>query len=616
MVKIGLEIHQQLNTKKLFCDCESYLSETVLGTIKRELRAALGESGNVDIAALEEAKRKRAFTYELTENSCLVEADEEPPHKVNSDALDTALMVSILLNCVIIDEIQFMRKIVIDGSNTSGFQRTALIGKDGYIMVNGSKISISSVCLEEESARKISEKEGNVIYRLDRLGIPLIEISTDPDMTNGLQVKEVAQKIGNILRSISTVKRGLGTIRQDINISTDGSRVEVKGVSQLKLIQKIVENEIKRQQNLSLLKSELIARNFSKFELNILNVSDIFKNTESKIIKDSLKTGAKVMGFRVPFFARLLKSEKFRFGKELAEHVKVFGIKGIFHSDELPAYGITETEVDALKKVFALGPDDSFILICEKEDRAKLALTEIYERINRAIEGVVGETRGPKDDGTTEYLRPLPGKERMYPETDVPPIPVLPEKIEYIKNNLPEQYDEKVSRFLNTYKISKQEAEQIINNGQDELFCSLASVYDQYSIISRTLLSTLSELENEGLPVESISDADLISIFKALADKKFAKEAIPDILRSKVTEKKNIKEILEQLENNMYSEDKVRETIDGIIHKNRAIIKEKGENAFSTIMGIVMSEMKGKYDGKKVSLILKEELSKFARQII
>ncbi|MEM3812081.1 MAG: Glu-tRNA(Gln) amidotransferase GatDE subunit E, partial [Thermoplasmata archaeon] len=160
MVKIGLEIHQQLNTKKLFCDCESYLSETVLGTIKRELRAALGESGNVDIAALEEVKRKRVFTYELTENSCLVEADEEPPHKVNSDALDTALMVSTLLNCVIIDEIQFMRKIVIDGSNTSGFQRTALVGKDGYIMANGSKISISSVCLEEESARKISEKEG------------------------------------------------------------------------------------------------------------------------------------------------------------------------------------------------------------------------------------------------------------------------------------------------------------------------------------------------------------------------------------------------------------------------------------------------------------------------
>jgi glutamyl-tRNA(Gln) amidotransferase subunit E len=613
MVKIGLEIHQQLNTKKLFCDCESYLSETVLGSIKRELRAALGESGNIDIAALEEAKRKRVFTYELTENSCLVEADEEPPHKVNSDALDTALIVSILLNCVIIDEIQFMRKIVIDGSNTTGFQRTALVGKDGYLMANGSKISISSVCLEEESARKISEKEENVVYRLDRLGIPLIEISTGPDMTNGLQVKEVAQQIGNILRSISTVKRGLGTIRQDINISTDGSRVEVKGVSQLRLIQKIVENEIRRQQNLSLLKTELEARKFSKFELNILNVSDIFKNTESKIIRDSLKSGAKVMGFRVPCFAGLLKSEKFRFGKELAEHVKVFGIKGIFHSDELPAYGITDIELKSLNRIFELGALDAFILICEKEDRAKMALTEIYDRINRAIEGVIGETRGPKDDGTTEYLRPLPGKERMYPETDVPPIPVYPEKIELIKNNLPEQYDAKVSRFLNVYKISKQEAEQIINNGQDELFCSLASVYDQYSIISRTLLSTLSELENEGLSVESISDDDLITMFKGLAAKKFAKEAIPDILKLKVAEHKNISDIIEQLENNMYSEDKVREIINSILQKNRAVIADKGENAFSTLMGAVMSEIKGKYDGKKVSMILKEELSRFSK---
>jgi glutamyl-tRNA(Gln) amidotransferase subunit E len=361
------------------------------------------------------------------------------------------------------------------------------------------------------------------------------------------------------------------------------------------------------------LKTELEARKFSKFELNILNVSDIFKNTESKIIRDSLKSGAKVMGFRVPCFAGLLKSEKFRFGKELAEHVKVFGIKGIFHSDELPAYGITDIELKSLNRIFELGALDAFILICEKEDRAKMALTEIYDRINRAIEGVIGETRGPKDDGTTEYLRPLPGKERMYPETDVPPIPVYPEKIELIKNNLPEQYEAKVSRFLNVYKISKQEAEQIINNGQDELFCSLASVYDQYSIISRTLLSTLSELENEGLSVESISDDDLITMFKGLAAKKFAKEAIPDILKLKVAEHKNISDIIEQLENNMYSEDKVREIINSILQKNRAVIADKGENAFSTLMGAVMSEMKGKYDGKKVSVILKEELSRFSK---
>lgn len=613
MVKIGLEIHQQLNTKKLFCNCESYLSETVLGTFNRELRAALGESGNVDIAALEEIKRKRAFTYEFTENSCLVEMDEEPPHSVNIEALDTALIVSTLLNCVIIDEIQFMRKIVIDGSNTSGFQRTALVGKDGYIMANGSKISISSVCLEEESAKKISEKDGNVVYRLDRLGIPLIEISTGPDMINGMQVREVAQKIGNLLRSINTVKRGIGTIRQDINISTDGSRVEVKGVSQLKLIPKIAENEINRQKNLTSLKSELENRNFKKFELNILDVSDVFKDTESKIIKDSVKNSAKVLGFKVPNVAKLLKSERFRFGKELAEHVKVFGIRGIFHSDELPAYGITENEVHSLNKIFDLDPQDAFILICEKEDRAKLALSEVYVRINRTLEGVLGETRGPKDDGTTEYLRPLPGKERMYPETDVPPIPILQDKIEQINNNLPEQYEDKVNRFVNVYKISKQEAEQLINNGQNELFSTLAKVYDQYSIISKILLSTFAELENEGLAIESISDNDLISIFKALSDKKFAKEAIADILKLKIVENRNIYDILEQLGNNIYSEDKVRDIIREVLYKNRALIKNKGENAFSTIMGIVMNEIKGKFDGKKISLILKEELSRFRR---
>jgi len=250
--KAGLEIHQQLDSDKLFCNCPSLLRKDEPDFIvKRKLHAVAGEKGEVDVAAQYQASLNKEFIYQGYNTTCLVELDEEPPHKINKDALNTALHIALLLNCKIIPITQIMRKTVIDGSNTSGFQRTVLIARDGHIETKSGKVGINYVYLEEDAARIISRKENQETYRLDRLGIPLVEIVTAPEIKDAEHAKEVALHIGNILRSCK-VKRGIGTIRQDVNISIrEENRVEIKGMQDMKVFVKAIENEAQRQIKLS-----------------------------------------------------------------------------------------------------------------------------------------------------------------------------------------------------------------------------------------------------------------------------------------------------------------------------------------------------------------------------
>ena len=248
--RCGLEIHQQLEGKKLFCSCPTLNSDKEPDVkVERRLRAVAGETGDIDIAAEFEMSKKKKFFYESnSEDTCLVEYDEEPPHELNKEALETTINVALLLNAKIVDEIQVMRKTVIDGSNVSGFQRTALVAMGGFVESSLGMVKIQTICLEEEAAQKLGEGKDFVKYRLDRLGIPLIEIATDSSIKSPEHAKEVASHIGMVLRSIEGVKRGLGTIRQDVNISIDnGARTEIKGFQDLRSIPKVIEYEVKRQ---------------------------------------------------------------------------------------------------------------------------------------------------------------------------------------------------------------------------------------------------------------------------------------------------------------------------------------------------------------------------------
>ena len=250
-LKIGLEIHQQLEGNKLFCRCPGITNKKELPDfiIERKLRATAGELGATDIAVKYEQEKNKTFIYEAYRDcNCLVELDEEPPHSINQHALQTALEIALLLKATIIDEIHVMRKIVIDGSNISGFQRTALIAVNGQLETSKGIIHIPTICLEEEAAKKISETASTITYRLDRLGIPLIEIATSPDIKDPEHAKETASKLGMTIRTTEKVKRGLGTIRQDVNLSIKNyPRTELKGFQDLRSIPKTIEKEIEHQ---------------------------------------------------------------------------------------------------------------------------------------------------------------------------------------------------------------------------------------------------------------------------------------------------------------------------------------------------------------------------------
>jgi len=248
--KAGLEIHQQLDGKKLFCECPVRTNKKTSPDliIKRKLRAVVGEAGKKDIAALYEEQKDKTFIYEFYQDcDCLIDIDEEPPRQINQEALEAALQLALLLKAKMVPKIKVMRKIIVDGSNVSGFQRTMLIAENGKIKTSKGIVKIPTISLEEEAAKKISTNKKDITYRLDRIGVPLIEIATSPDIKNPEHAKEVAETIGMILRSIDLTKRGLGTIRQDINLSIKNSpRIEIKGFQDLKSIPKITKYEVQR----------------------------------------------------------------------------------------------------------------------------------------------------------------------------------------------------------------------------------------------------------------------------------------------------------------------------------------------------------------------------------
>ncbi len=327
-----------------------------------------------------------------------MEADEEPPHDADAEAMELTLLVAAMTSSQVVDEIHFMRKIVIDGSNTTGFQRTALVATGGSIEMNGKRISVQSICLEEDAARKVETKGSEVTYRLDRLGIPLIELATGPDMHDPEEVREVAARIGSIMRATRKVKRGLGTIREDLNVSIPGgARVEVKGVQDLQLLPTYVEREIERQSGLLRVREELLARGTVRPNGPIVDCTDALRSSKSKVISSALSKGGKVFGVSLPGFEGLMKSQdgKLRLGAEMAQYARTRGVAGIFHSDELPGYGITTEEVAAVRHHLGIASDGAFAICADDPIKAEPALAMALQRAGMAFDGVPEETRDP-----------------------------------------------------------------------------------------------------------------------------------------------------------------------------------------------------------------------------
>lgn len=610
---MGLEIHQQLNTKhKLFCPCSTDLTDDEHDEeIIRNLRPTQSELGQIDRAALQESLRDMTFKYEAYNNhTCLVENDDEPPHALNREALDICITIASLLNMKMVDEFHTMRKQVIDGSNTGGFQRTGLAATDGYLDTPYGRVAIESLGLEEDAARRIDSDGEYTQFRLDRLGIPLAEITTDPSMHHPEQIKEVAYMIGQVLRS-TNVKRGLGTIRQDVNISiTRGARVEIKGVQDLDLMPVIVENEVTRQLALADIKDELVKRN-AKVEDTIYDLDEVFKDTSSKI----LSSAECIKGIILRGFDGLIGKEVQpgrRFGTELSSYAKKMGVSGLFHTDELPAYGITQEEVDALKSYLKTGPEDAIIIVAHDEDVAVNALNETIRRAEMAFDGVVEETRKALDDGNTEYMRPLPTANRMYLETDIPLFQITDDMVEPIKNNLPELPDEKEARIIKEYKLSEDLSSQLVRRLLADRFEELmAKLKVDSTTVASVLVSDLRDLRREGVDVSIFTNEKLTETFKLLEDNKISKDALKDLMLafSKKPEEP-VEKIAEEENLTLLSEDEVRAIIHDIVSGQENMVKERQMGAMGPLMGMSMKQLKGKADGSLVNKIVREEIQK------
>ncbi|MFP4000390.1 MAG: Glu-tRNA(Gln) amidotransferase subunit GatE, partial [Thermoplasmata archaeon] len=491
------------------------------------------------------------------------------------------------------------------------FQRTALIATDGTLEVDGKEIGIPTMCLEEDAARSIEERDGEKVYRLDRLGIPLVEIATDPDMNSPEEAKEVAQKIGGLFRGTKKVKRGIGSIREDLNVSIeDGARIEMKGVQELDMIPEYVEKEVDRQIRLLDIKKTLDSRD-AELEDEIYDVTENFRECESGIIQSSLDSGKGVYAVKLIGFDGQLRDEdgEALLGPELAEYAKKTGVAGIFHSDELPKYGIEEEEVDVLEHKLEMGEDDAFAIVTAHEKQAHEALERVIERAEKALKGVPEETRQAQPDGTTVFLRPLAGEARMYPETDIPPKDIKKERLERLKSELPEKPGDKIERFQEEYGLNEQQSEQLFRKGYDVLFEESVDKCGDPSVVANTFLHTFPDLEKEDHDTEKIDREELFEVFDKYDSGEFAKEGIPDLLKEMI-EGKDVEEAIESAGLESVGDEDIREVITEVVEDRIDFVEEREMGAVGPLMGVVMEDLKGKADGEKVSKILREEIQK------
>ncbi|WP_256545069.1 Glu-tRNA(Gln) amidotransferase subunit GatE [Halobellus inordinatus] len=609
----GLEIHQQLDTAtKLFCGCptEERDPDAATRSFTRYLHPTKSELGELDEAALEESRVEREFEYLAYDTTCLVEEDEEPPHRLDDEARDVVLQIAELLDMEPVDQAHVMRKLVIDGSNTSGFQRTSLIAQDGAIETSDGPVGVEDLMLEEESAQRVEERGDDVTFSLDRLGVPLVEIGTRPDIDSPEQAQEAAETIGMLLRSTGAVKRGLGTIRQDVNVSiAEGARVEIKGVQALDQIDEIVRQEVGRQVELLDIREQLRERDASVGD--VTDVSDVFADTDSGVIGGALSDGGSVMAVPLYGFDGLVGSEiqpDRRLGTELSDHAKRHGAGGIFHTDELPAYGVTEDEVDALRAAVDAGDHDAVAIVAADTQTAELAIEAAAERAETAIEGVPEETRGANDDGTTRYLRPLPGAARMYPETDVPPVELDPSEVE-----TPELLTEKVERYQSEFDLDAGLAEQVAYGRRMPLFEQAVEEGIDATFAAGLLESTLTELRRDDVAVAELTDEHLLAVMHLVEDGDLAKEGVQDVLAT-LAENPSLsaEEAVEEVGLSGVSEDEVREAVSEVVDRNADQVEAEGMGAFSALMGEAMGALRGKADGEIVSDVLREEIQKRA----
>ncbi|MDG6909638.1 MAG: Glu-tRNA(Gln) amidotransferase subunit GatE [Nitrososphaerota archaeon] len=612
---VGLEIHQQLAIPtKLFCACPPVKTDEFPYHFERRLRPSQSETGRLDPAAVFEYAKGRSNRYYWSpESACLVEADEEPPHPMSGAGLEAALLVGTVLGSQLVDEVHVMRKIVIDGSNTGGFQRTAVVGLGGSFEVNGGRVGVQSVTLEEDAARILGEDSESRHFALDRLGVALVEVSLDPVRGAPEHVGEVALHLGRLLRSTGRVARGLGTIRQDLNVSLAGGKVvEVKGVQKLNLLPRVVEYERKRQSMLIGVAEKLREKGIRKVSCRHRDVTSLLGASSSGVVRRAVSEGGVVHCIAADGLAGLLGWEPepgVRLGKELAEVARANSLGGVIHSDEFERQGLTGAEAAALAGAMGADHECALILVAGRSEAVSRVVPLVEARAAEAPSGVPPETRAATDSGETRYMRPRPGSQRMYPETDIQDIEVGDEVRRRLEREAPLPWTESVERLQRAFTLSRDLALKVYDSETTGEFEALAARLGlEPSFIASVLVDLPARLEREGVPESAVGLGPLTASLEAVAAGKVAKEALPEVLKASAEKGVTVDQAIRSLGLGVVTEEYVSRVVREVVGRQTKLVAERGEDAFSPLMGEAMKELRGKADGSMVARLLRREL--------
>lgn len=611
-LKAGLEIHQQLYTeKKLFCRCPAGLySETFDAEILRHMRPTLSELGEYDGTALMEYKTKKEIIYQINHDSvCTYDMDDTPPFEINQKALDIALQIGILLNYKLVNEIHIARKQYLDGSIPTGFQRTTIVGIDGWIPFKKRKIGLIQLGLEEDACREVSDIGHQRIFLTDRLGMPLIEMVTFPDMRTPQEVAQVANILRWSVRSSGKVRTGIGAARQDVNVSiAGGTRVEIKGVYRIPLIPHLIYNEALRQYSLLKIRDELKNRgiNTDSFQAKSKDVTHLLSNTNWDPIRRALKRDEKIYCVNLKDWRGILsypvQTGKV-FSREISDRVRVIAcltrLPNILTSES------REETIDSyiwhkISKTIRANNKDAQILVWGNDQDLKTAVEEIITRAREATVGVPSETRQALIDGTNGFERILPGPNRMYPDTDLPPLEISEERIKKLEKDVPKALWDKEKEYRKM-GVPEHLIIPLAISPHAALFDSLmSSCRISATKITRFLLEKITAWKRKNLPTQKLNDTIWKIIFNRAKNQSAILEKLEEIIVAYINnDNSDIESELSKYIPPKITEQDIKEILERIIYDEMPenISVEKRERF---LMGKIMKQCRGHIPGRIV----------------
>lgn len=614
--KSGLEIHQQLFTDtKLFCRCPAgRYSKKYDAEILRHMRPTLSEMGEYDGTALMEFKTKKDIIYHINrETVCTYEMDDTPPFEIDECALDIALEIAMLYKCSMIDEIHIARKQYLDGSIPTGFQRTTIVSVNGKVPYKNREIEIIQLSLEEDSCREVSDFGHTRVYITDRLGMPLLETVTGPDMKTPCEVADVANILRKLVRTTGKVRTGAGAAREDVNVSvTGGTRIEIKGVPSIKRIPLLTYNEAMRQWNLLRLREELKNRNVTPetFEAKTDDITKLLRKTKYQPISNAISSGMVVKCVTLRGFKGLLRWQTQTdtyFSREISDRVRVIAclttLPNIIHSDST-GETIATSEWKNVRKTVGANDNDAFVIVWGSNIDCETAAKEIIIRAKEATIGIPSETRQALKDGTNGFERILPGADRMYPDTDLPPKKITQERLDKIKMNLPEYYWDR-ENWYRELKIPADVIPGLAISKFASLFKKLVLDWKINPVLaSVALIQYPKRLLRKNLRIDLLTEEVMTEIFKAYKDGLIYKEGI---LVAMELVAKNNKDFMEYFKPEVAKTD-LKNYMDKSISELGKIEIHNPDNKKTVLFGLLMNKLRGKADVKDVvSLVNKKK---------